>query len=120
MSLNRLQLDETDGLAARLERSGELALLPDREQHVGGNPDHQDTVSANWRDRILYRPPVIGQVEQVESLRGDDQECRGGRVDGQVEDDRPIAWSLAGDARLLAEGTLLTEATDLPEPPDWS
>ncbi len=47
---------------------------------------------------------------------------RGGfvlRVDGRAEGDRLVSWSLAGDARLLAEGLLMPEASTIPAPPDW-
>lgn len=46
---------------------------------------------------------------------------RGGfvlRVSGRVDGGRPVAWRLAGDARLLAEGVLLPESVQLPEPLD--
>lgn len=47
---------------------------------------------------------------------------RGGfvlRVAGRTEDQRPVAWSLAGDARLVAEGTLLPGSQEFPDPPAW-
>lgn len=34
--------------------------------------------------------------------------------------DAPDRWSLAGDARVIAEGRLLAEAGRLPDPPAWS
>jgi diaminopimelate epimerase len=40
-------------------------------------------------------------------------------VEGEVEHGRPRAWSLAGDARILAEGRLRPEAEALPHPPAW-
>lgn len=48
---------------------------------------------------------------------------RGGfelRVEGRAEDGRIRGWSLAGDARLLAEGRLVDDPPGLPEPPGWS
>lgn len=42
-------------------------------------------------------------------------------VDGSVSDDGSIAaWTLAGDARLVAEGTLSAGALSIPAPPLWS
>ncbi len=42
-------------------------------------------------------------------------------VQGSVDRDRSIAaWSLAGDARLLAEGVLSPGAFSIPDPPFWS
>jgi len=42
------------------------------------------------------------------------------RVGGRVETGRIAAWTLAGDARLVAEGALHPAAGELPDPPDWS
>jgi diaminopimelate epimerase len=47
---------------------------------------------------------------------------RGGfelRVAGTVEERRIVDWSLTGDARLIAEGTLHPDAAKTPEPPAW-
>jgi hypothetical protein len=41
-------------------------------------------------------------------------------VDGGGEDTGADQWSLAGDARLIAEGTLHPGAFDLPPEPHWS
>ncbi len=41
-------------------------------------------------------------------------------VDGTVEDGRWIAWSLTGDARLLARLEVDPDAERLPQPPTWS
>ncbi|MFQ5526875.1 MAG: diaminopimelate epimerase [Thermoanaerobaculia bacterium] len=42
-------------------------------------------------------------------------------VDGTVRDDGSIAaWTLAGDARLIARGNLSAGALEIPEPPFWS
>jgi len=42
-------------------------------------------------------------------------------LDGSVADDRTITtWTLAGDARLVAEGTLSAGALESPGPPLWS
>jgi len=41
-------------------------------------------------------------------------------VDGEVEDNRPVRWTLSGDARLLAEGDYHDIAQSNPLPPDWS
>lgn len=40
-------------------------------------------------------------------------------VEGEVGGGRPRSWSLAGDARILAEGRLRPEAEAFPEPPAW-
>jgi len=40
-------------------------------------------------------------------------------VQGSVEDGRPIDWSLAGDARIVAAGRLAPEAELLPESQKW-
>jgi len=43
------------------------------------------------------------------------------RVDGSVTADGAIAaWTLAGDARLIAEGVLAAGALTIPDPPLWS
>lgn len=41
-------------------------------------------------------------------------------VSGSIEDSQIRDWSLAGDARLLGEGTLSEGALAIPEPPFWS
>ena len=41
-------------------------------------------------------------------------------VEGAAEGGRPLSWSLAGDARVVAEGRIRPEAESLPEPPRWS
>lgn len=40
-------------------------------------------------------------------------------VEGTSEGGRPRAWTLTGDARIVAEGRLRPEAELLPEPPSW-
>lgn len=40
-------------------------------------------------------------------------------VEGEAEAGRPRAWSLAGDARILAQGRLRPDAEQLPERPSW-
>jgi len=40
-------------------------------------------------------------------------------VDGALEDGRLTGWSLAGDARLIAEGSLLSGSDSAPTPPRW-
>lgn len=48
---------------------------------------------------------------------------RGGyrlKVAGEVEDRRPRAWTLAGDARLVARGEIEAGALEVPPAPDWS
>ena len=40
-------------------------------------------------------------------------------VDGELDGGRLVRWSLSGDARLIAEGSLHPEARARLEPPDW-
>lgn len=40
-------------------------------------------------------------------------------VDGAAEAGRPRSWSLVGDARIVAEGRLRSDADLVPEPPRW-
>ncbi len=42
------------------------------------------------------------------------------RVTGEVENGRPRRWELAGDARIVARGALLPEATVAPPAPTWT
>ncbi len=42
------------------------------------------------------------------------------RVDGEWDGDQLQSWSLAGDARLIAEGNLFPGAEELPPPPVWT
>jgi diaminopimelate epimerase len=42
------------------------------------------------------------------------------KVEGEVEDNHPVRWSLAGDSRLLAEGKYHEIAETRSLPPDWS
>lgn len=41
-------------------------------------------------------------------------------VDGSIEDGSIVAWTLSGDARLVAEGVLSDGALSIPAPPLWS
>jgi diaminopimelate epimerase len=61
---------------------------------------------------------AIGQLQlpvRAQTLGGFELE-----VGPALSRDRGDAWSLTGDARLIAEGTLHSGALEVPEPPTWS
>src|SRR4030095_15911623 len=67
VAVRRVELDVGDGRALLAQRARELALLPDREQQVRGDADHE----RGARDRLDRRMPArrVGEVEQVHRLR---------------------------------------------------
>src|SRR5262245_24416048 len=69
VALQRVQLDELDVTARRLEPFGELALLIDRKQEIRLHADDQRALHLQLAQRGVDRRAVRGDVEQVARAR---------------------------------------------------